>query len=457
MRTTVFFARSFALAVSGLLAACAGHAASTPATPANTTPQSFAEVAGVPTTLSGANQTVSLPSVPGVSSVGGSIVVTSGAPVTAVMSIASSSAGGSSAGPPVALTSSGRRSAQDFSGTTTTPQYYIGVTNTSGASQQVTFSSLTLNVNVPAGQSVGLAHYDPSQPQNGWNQHCAFGSNQVTQNGSTTTFTPNASITIYPGATLWFAPYTYPATTVSPTPPPSGGGIVPTPAPAPASVTGTYIGSAQSTSPSVKAAQYLEFQITQSGGNVTGTYAVLPNGQNSNGAFGTVSGTVAAGTLTLTANQQYGGSCGPALNLTASGVLISGTFTGGAGCDSGVVSAVLQSASLPMISGTYSGSLSDAVNGSGTLTVTVSQPGTVWSGTAASSYPGNPGANNTSAIVGFVTDSTTTEFAIVAGAVNACNPFGTATISGNTLMGSYSGSAASNNSCTAGGSFTISN
>ena len=71
-----------------------------------------------------------------------------------------------------------------------------------------------MGVNIRAGQSAGLAHYDPSQPQNGWNQHCAFGNGQVNTNGNNTVFIPGGgnggTFTIYPGATLWFAPYTYP-------------------------------------------------------------------------------------------------------------------------------------------------------------------------------------------------------------------------------------------------------
>src|SRR5579875_1491947 len=251
MRTPAALAAFLTLSVVSVLAACSSSSTTPSASSSNTTPQTFAAVAGAPTTLSGSNQTVTLPSVPGVSTVGGSILVSATATGTGVVTIASSASAGTAGGPPVSLLSANRRGAQDFG----------GVTNTGNSPQQVNVQSLTLNTNVPAGQSTGLAHYDPSQPQNGWNQHCAFGNGQVTQNGNQTTYSPNANFTLYPGATLWFAPYTYPSgTTASPTPAPQGTGITPTPAPAPASLTGTYVGTL---SCGTNCSGYLEFSLTQ--------------------------------------------------------------------------------------------------------------------------------------------------------------------------------------------------
>ncbi|MGH7660312.1 MAG: hypothetical protein ACRENA_05250, partial [Vulcanimicrobiaceae bacterium] len=280
MRSPGFLASGIALAIFGLMVGCGGSG-TTPSSSSssNATPQTFAAIAGAPTTLSGSNQSVTLPSVPGVSSVGGSVMVSSTGSGTAVVTIASSASAGTAGGPPVSLQSSNRRSAKDFSGATTTPLYYVGITNTGNSSQQVTVQNLTLNTNVPSGQSTGLAHYDPSQPQNGWNQHCAFGSGQVTQNGNQTTYTittgTNSNFTLYPGATLWFSPYTYPSTSASPTPAPQGAGVTPTPAPAPASLTGTYVGSFANGSGGTG---YLEFSLTQSGSSLSGIYAHPPTG-----------------------------------------------------------------------------------------------------------------------------------------------------------------------------------
>lgn len=465
VRARTLHLAAVAIAIAGglIVASCGGGSNVTmplaSPTPSNAIPTSFATVGGAPTVLSGTNQTVSLPAVPGVPSVGGTMVVTSTQSVTTVVTIASV---GASGGPP-ALQSSSRKDAQAINGVPTTPQYYVGVTNTTGTPTQVNFSSLTLGVNVPSGSSVGLAHYDPAQPQNGWNQHCATGS-QVNTNGNNTTFTPNANLTIYPGATLWFAPYTYPSSAGTATPPPSGTGIIPTPAPAPASLTGTYVGSAMQ---SGQAVQYLEFSLTQSGSSLSGTYAVLPASASQQGSFGSLSGSVSGGVVTLSANAQYGGACVTTLNGTASGMLIAGTFASQSPCSgSGTFSAVVQTASLPAISGTYTGPIADTQNGAGTLTVSISQPGTVWSGLGTVTFPSNPNAGGTSAIVGFVTNSTTAEFAVIGGNgggggnnnnSQSCNPFGTIAINGGTLTGTYTNSGGSGNTgCTATGKFTIS-
>ncbi|GEM_PF-5473842 len=463
MRTPAALAAFLTLSVVSVLAACSSSSTTPSASSSNTTPQTFAAVAGAPTTLSGSNQTVTLPSVPGVSTVGGSILVSATGTGTGVVTIASSASAGTAGGPPVSLLSANRRGAQDFGGSTTTPLYYVGVTNTGNSPQQVNVQSLTLNTNVPAGQSTGLAHYDPSQPQNGWNQHCAFGNGQVTQNGNQTTYSPNANFTLYPGATLWFAPYTYPSgTTASPTPAPQGTGITPTPAPAPASLTGTYVGTL---SCGTNCSGYLEFSLTQSGSSLSGIYAAPPNGSsNQSGSFGTLSGTVSGSSVTITASQQYGGSSctGVSGTATAGGDLIYGTVTptGGAGCSGqpGAFSVALQPSNLPSISGTYTGTVSDSINGAGTLTVNVTTPGTVWGGTATVNFPSSPGSGGSQGIVGFVTSATSGEFAIIGNSNQSCSPFGTITIgnNGGTLTGSYSNSGGNNNTCNGTGTYTIS-
>lgn len=459
----------FALVLPAMtLAGCAGGSVqTTPLAGASTptTPTSFATIVGPPSTLSTTSQAVAVPTVAGVSTVGGSIAMsTTSGSGSAVVTVASAASAGSSGGPPATLTASARRSAQDFGGTTIAPQYYVGVTNTGSGPTQVTIPNLSLNVNVQTGQSAGLAHYDPSYPQNGWNQHCAFGSGQVNTNGGTTTFTPggtgNATFTIYPGATLWFAPYTYASGSVAtPTAPPSSTAVTPTPAPAPASLTGTYVGSAQQTSPSSQAAQYLEFTLTQTGSSLSGTYAVLPNAGGQNGSFGSLSGTVSGGNISLTASAQYGGSCTTTLSGVASGSLVGGTFASAGQCGgAGTFSAALQSGSLPSISGNYSGPITDSGNGNGTLTLNVSTPGTVFSGTGTVSFPSNPSAGGSSAIVGFVTSATTGEFAVIGGPGGNCQPNGVLTISNNggTLAGDYTGGGNGNNSCSGTGKFTIS-
>jgi hypothetical protein len=458
MRTSAALAAGLTLAVVSVLAACSSSSTTPSASSTNATPQTFAAVAGAPTTLTGSNQTVTLPSVPGVSTVGGSILVSATGTGTAVVTIASSASAGTVGGPPVSLLSANRRGAQDFGGSTTTPLYYVGVTNTGTSPQQVNVQSLTLNTNVPGGQSTGLAHYDPSQPQNGWNQHCAFGNGQVSQNGNQTTYSPNANFTLYPGATLWFAPYTYPSgTTASPTPAPQGTGITPTPAPAPASLTGTYIGTASG-------GGYLEFSLTQSGSSLSGIYALPPSGPDS-GSFGSFSGTGSAGSVSLTVTQQYGGSCGGGtISATAGGNLIYGSFTQTVtpSCPSQPAqpfSVALQPSNLPSISGTYTGTVSDSINGAGTLSVNVTTPGTVWGGTATVNFPSSPGSGGSQGIVGFVTSATSGEFAIIGGSNQSCNPFGTITIgnNGGTLTGSYSNSGGNNNNntCNGTGTYTI--
>ena len=464
MRSPGFIASGLALLIVSLLAGCGSNGLTTTSSSSNATPQTFAAVAA-PATLSGSAQSITLPTVPGVSSVGGSVSITSTGAGTAVVTIATSGSAGTAGGPPVSLLSSNRRNAQDFSGNTTSPLYYVGITNTGNSPQQVNISNLNLNTNVPSGQSTGLAHYDPSQPQNGWNQHCAFGSGQVTQNGNQTNYTittsPNPNFTIYPGATLWFSPYTYPSTSASPTPAPQGSSVTPTPAPAPASLTGTYVGTTQTGS---GGSGYLEFSITQSGSNLSGIYAHPPTGPNDQGSFGTLTGTVGT-PITITVSQQYGGGCGGGtISATASGSLIYGTFTQTVNLPScpaqspNTFSVVLQPSTLPSISGNYTGPISDSTNGAGTLSVAVNQPGTVWSGTATVAFPQNPSAGGTNGIVGFVTSATTGEFAVIGNSNQSCNPFGTITISNNagTLAGSYSNSGSGNNGCNGTGTYSIS-
>lgn len=463
MRSRGFLASGITLLIVSMLAGCGSSGVTSTSSSSNATPQTFAAVAA-PATLSGSAQSITLPTVPGVSSVGGSVSITSTGAGTAVVTIASSGSAGTAGGPPVSLLSSNRRGAQDFSGNTTTPLYYVGITNTGNSPQQVNISSLNLNTNVPSGQSTGLAHYDPSQPQNGWNQHCAFGSGQVTQNGNQTNYTittsPNPNFTIYPGATLWFSPYTYPSTSASPTPAPQGSGVTPTPAPAPVSLTGTYVGSYSGQNGS----GYLEFSLTQSGSSLSGIYAAPPTGPNNSGGFGSFSGSVSGATISLTLSQQYGGNCGGGtVTATASGSLIYGTFTQNVtlSCPAQPAqpfSVTLQPSNLPSISGTYNGTVSDSVSGSGSLSVNVTTPGTVWAGTATVNFPANPQNGGTNAIVGFVTSATTGQFAIIGGPNNTCNPFGTMTISNNggTLSGSYSNSGNGNNGCNGTGTFSIS-
>jgi len=440
-------------------------------TPASGTTSSFATISGAPMTLTATAQAVTLPAVAGVSNVGGNVMMSASGGGTAMVTVASSTTATSAGGPPVLLSSIGRRGALDFSGTTITPQYYVGVTNTGNSTTTVTIPTLNLNVNVGSGQTTGLAHYDPTLPQNGWNQHCASGPGQVNTNGNTTTYTPGgtgqATFTIYPGTTLWFAPYTYPSSsTATPSPAPAGQPTVaPSAPPAPTSLTGTYVGSAVQTSPTSQGSQYLQFSVTQSGSSISGTYAVLPSGPNNQGSFGSLSGTVSGSTVTLAATAQFGGSCTTTLNAKASGMLLSGTFSSQntQNCNgAGNFSAVLQSGSLPSITGNYSGPISDSGNGSGTLTLGVTTPGTVFSGNGTVTFPANPTAGGSSAIVGFVTSATTGEFAVINGAGNqggSCQPFGTLTISNNgaTLAGTYSNSGSgNNNTCSGTGSFTIS-
>jgi hypothetical protein len=396
-----------------------------------------------------------------VSGVGGTLTVTAAASVTAVVSVASSTSG-------VAALQGLARRPMAFGGVNVTPLYYVGVTNTGSTQQTVNFQQLKLNVGtLPSGASVGLAHYDPSVPQNGWNQHCAFGSGQATNNGDgTATFVPGgsgANITIYPGATLYFAPYVYPTNLgVVPTPPPAATPVPPTAPTPPSSLNGTtYIGSAQQTSPSVQPAQYLQVSITQSGTSLSGTIAALPSGPNQNGFFATFTGTMGAnGSFTLAATPQGSGNCPATIQGTASGNTIGGTFTspacaGGNGqTDSGNFYATAQSSNLPALSGTYSGTINDSTNGQGTISIDLStQPGSVFGGNVTVNWPANPQAGGTSPFAGFFVNTTTADFTVFGG---SCQPSGTLTISGNTLSATYTGGGNGQNSCSGHGTFTVS-
>jgi hypothetical protein len=455
-----------------VLAACQnGPTPSVTTSSATAVPQSaisFAPVASAPTALPQSAGQVSLPTIAGLSNVGGAngdhLTISNGNGITAVVTLSSSAQFGSSGGPP-ALKFIGRRGAMDINGTPVTPLYAVGVTNTGNAPQQVDFQSLTLGTpGLPQGASVGLAHYDPGKQQNGWNMDCAFGPNQVSQSGNNTTFSPNANITIYPGATLYFAPYAYPSSiTSAPTPPPAASPVPPTVTPPP-SLTGTYVGSAQQITPSVEPQQYVEFDLTQSGSSLSGTLAVVPNGPNQGGFFGNLSGTVSGSSVTINATPTYGDSCGGTFTGTAAGTLISGTVqlsTSGS-CSGGTVnfSATLQPPNLPSLAaGTYTGTISDSVNGPGTLTLDVTTGGTVYSGTATVSFTNCSQCGGSNAFVGFVTNSTTGFFAIIppVNSQQSCNPNGTFTINGKQLSGNYQGSGGNNGSaCNGTGTFSVS-
>jgi hypothetical protein len=201
----------------------------------------------------------------------------------------------------------------------------------------------------------------------------------------------------------------------------------------------------------------LQIALTQTGANLSGTFAVLPAGPNNQGSFGSLSGSVSGGAVTLTATDEYGGSCTTALSANATGALLAGSFTDQSPCNgSGIFSAVLQTASLPSLSGTYSGSIDDTENGPGTLTLTITQPGTVFSGTATVSFTNYPTRGGTSALVGFVTNATTAEFGVInSGSSPSCNPVGTFTIGSSTLTGTYVNSGDPNGGCTATGSLSL--
>jgi hypothetical protein len=439
-----------------------GVGASSSATPVPQSSISFATIAGTPTNLTTGSQSLTLPTIPGVSGLGGangdSITVTSSGTVSnAIIMVASSSGAGTTGGPPAGLQSIGR-STLSIGGVNVTPLYYVGYADFNSAPSTITFSKLNLGIpNVPTGASVGLAHYDPSLPQNGFNLHCAFGPGQVTVNGTNATFVPGgtgATLTAYFGAPIWFAVYTYPSTvTAAPTSPPSVTPTTPT-ASAPSSLTGTYVGSTKQTSGN----QYLIFSLTQSGSSVSGTFGVVPSGNN-NGDFGSLSGSVSNGTLSLTAAQQFGGNCGSGtISATAVGSLIAGTFTptgGGCSGSGGSFSANLQAGTLASPSGTYTGTYTDSVGGTGTMTISFSQPGTVFSGTGTEGAGSKGGAGGSSEFVGFAASATTVEFYLVSNTGN-CSPFGTATLSGSTLTGSYSNSGDNSGGCTATGTFTTS-
>jgi hypothetical protein len=369
--------------------------------------------------------------------------------------VASTSSG--SSGPPSGLQSSGR-STLAIGGVNVTPLYYVGVTSLNATPTQLTFSSFKLGVpNLPPNTSVALAHFDPSIPQNGWNQHCAFGPNQVSVNGNSATFTPNATLTTYFGAPIWFAVYQYPSgVTAQPTIPPATTGTAPTVS-APTSLTGTYIGSGTQTSPTAGSPQYLEFSLTQSGSSVSGPYAILPNG-NQGGGFGTLSGTVSGSTVTLTATNSYGNTCTTTVKGTASGSLLSGTFASSAGtnCSGGGTFAVqLQTFTVPNIAGSYSGTIKDSVNGTGTVSMTVTQTGPFFSGVATANWPSNSQAGGSSQFVGFLSSATNAQWTLLPQGQFSCAPFGMITVSGTTLSATYTGSGTGNAGCNGTGTFSV--
>lgn len=459
-----------AFAVAAALAACTSSSSvptpssgSGSATPVPQSTLAFTTLSGAATTLSAGSQALKLPTIPGVSGVGGadndSITVTaSGTVQMAVVTVASASAAGSAGGPPSGLQSAAR-STLSIGGVNVTPVYYVGYTDFNPTPVTVTFSKLTLGTpNVPAGASVGLAHYDPSQPQNGFNLHCAFGSGQVTQNGNQTTFVPGgtgATLTAYPGAPIWFAVYTYPSTiTTSPTSPPSSTPTTPSSS-APSSITGTYVGTTNNSG----ASQYLIVTLTQSGSSVSGTYGAVPSGNN-NGSFGSLSGTYSGGSLSLTATQQFGGNCGGGTitNASVSGGLIAGTFVStGSGCSgSSPFSLALQTGTLLSLSGTYNGTYTDSASGTGTMNLTFSTPGTLFSGTGTLGTGSKGTGGGSGQFVGFAASATTAEFFIVGNSSQSCSPFGTVTASGNTLSGAYSNSSDTSGGCSATGTFTVS-
>ena len=104
--------------------------------------------------------------------------------------------------------------------------------------------------------------------------------------------------------------------------------------------------------------------------------------------------------------------------------------------------------------GNVTGTITNTKNGNGTMTLTINQPGTVFSGTATVAFPGNTDNN---AFVGFVVNSTTAQFGVIGnGTQQQCNPFGLITISGNTLNGKDSNAGDASSGCTATGTFSLS-
>ena len=127
--------------------------------------------------------------------------------------------------------------------------------------------------------------------------------------------------------------------------------------------------------------------------------------------------------------------------------------------DSGNFSAQLQPANLPTLAAdTYTGTISDSVNGPGTLSLNVTTPGTVFSGQATVTFTNCSQCGGSNAFVGFVNSSTQGFFAVIPSSSSnqSCSPNGTLTINGKTLTGNYQGSGGNNGTaCNGTGTFSL--
>ncbi|GEM_PF-5693216 len=226
-----------------------------------------------------------------------------------------------------------------------------------------------------------------------------------------------------------------------------GGGSSTTPGNStPASVAGNYSGSSRD---SQAGNGIVSAAITQNGSIVSGYWgSAYSNGVNGGTLSGTVTGNTVSGTLT----SQVAGGCSGTFSGTVSGSTFSGSYTGtSAGCTNDTGSFAASSVSVPSV-GNYTGTVNDALAGSGTLSFNLTQ-NLVWLVGSWSDTFANPANNNSGTAYGVVTGPSSLEILAVSNVAGACPFVATGTFSGTTLSGNYT---AIDCSVTDNGTFSVS-
>lgn len=205
-----------------------------------------------------------------------------------------------------------------------------------------------------------------------------------------------------------------------------GGGGSPMGA-APASIGGNYSGSLED---SVAGSGSVGLSITQSGSRISGQFAdTFSNPAIDNG--GSLSGTVTGSTFSGSVKSVFVGACGFSIKGSLSGSTLSGTYsaTSCSGVETGTFS--VTTFTPPSVAGTYSGTEVDSIAGSGSLSATVTQSGSVLGGSYSNSFGGS------GTVFGQFVNSGTALFALLPPSASDCPGVASATINPPTISGSY--------------------
>jgi hypothetical protein len=171
--------------------------------------------------------------------------------------------------------------------------------------------------------------------------------------------------------------------------------------------------------------------ITQSGSTFSGQFAdTFSNPQADNG--GAISGSVTGSQFTGKVTSVFANSCGFSVKGSVNGTTLSGTYKG-VDCSVSVNGTFSVTVFVPpSVAGAYTGTQVDSVEGSGPVSATVTQTGSVLGGT----YSNPLGSGR---VYGQFVNSATAFFVLIPSVSSDCPAVATASMSPPNISGGYVG------------------